>query len=110
VKKLYKLIFNRILHLDGFLVTDNFGDMDEAIKHGIDSNKTYEIMVHAKLSPDGTVVLDMNNIPLNLKITRLKNRNNLKLGNYKSLKISSLLLFVANVWEQFEHLPFANAY
>jgi hypothetical protein len=103
VKKFYKLIFNKILHFDGFLVTDNFGDMEEAIVRGIDSKKTYEIMVHAMLSTDGKVVLDMDRVPLHSKLRRLQQKNTVNMVNYKSLR-RSVLLFGAFLTQPIEYV------
>lgn len=81
--KFYKFLFNSFLRLNGFKVTDDFGDLDEAFYVGIKPNKKYEVMVHSKLSTDGFEIVDLDDIPLKLKLRKLKRGKELPLVNYK---------------------------
>lgn len=47
-KKVYRNFVNRHLRLKGFKLTDKFGDIDDLFISGLNPNKNYEIMVHAR--------------------------------------------------------------
>lgn len=83
-KKVYRNLVNWYLSQKGFKVTDRFGGIDDLYISGLDPNKNYEIMVHARLSGKETLVdIDLEN--LELKLTKLFNSKPWKINNYTSL-------------------------
>jgi predicted glycoside hydrolase/deacetylase ChbG (UPF0249 family) len=86
IRKVYRNIINHYLKLNGFIVTDKFGSINDIIYSGLVQHKDYEIMVHAVLSSSGDEIIDLDNEILKDKISKLFQRNTLNLSNYYDFK------------------------
>ncbi|MFH6604951.1 ChbG/HpnK family deacetylase [Maribacter algicola] len=85
-KAVYKKIINSYIKINGFASVDKFGDIDQAIKYGIDPRKNYELMVHANLANGKLEVLDIDGKELRSKLFHLFNKENWLLVNYLIMK------------------------
>jgi len=92
-KTIYKKVVNGYIRLNGLASVDKFGDIDQAIKYGIDPKKNYELMVHVNLARGKVEVLDIDGKELRPKLLQLYNKKNWLLVNYwimrNTFKVSS---------------------
>lgn len=84
-KRIYRDWLNRYLKQHSSKTVDKFGGIEEILSSGIDSQKNYEIMVHALLSNDGKRILDLDGDDLSLKLTKLLGQEPWSLSNYNDL-------------------------
>jgi len=83
-KKVYRKFINNYLRRKGFNLADKFGAIEDLSISGLNPKKTYEIMVHARLSNAKTII-DLDSKNLERKLTDLFDSKPWNLDNYNSL-------------------------
>ena len=85
VKKVYKNLINGFIRFNRLSGVHLFGDIDEAIRVGIDPKKRYELMVHVNFSANNKTILDIDSKKLRPKLKALFNNESWSLVNYRTL-------------------------
>lgn len=85
-KKIYRILLNNYIKFKGFKITDKFGGINDLVFSGINSTKSYEIMVHAMMSPYGHDILDLDHENLNQKLMELFKNSTWKINNYHEFR------------------------